>query len=262
MTSGEIYACASPFVAQLIATRMDGDKWLRLGTGSGFLVGGHLVTCAHNLATIPGYEIHSLFHKGNWMQEGTLTGFHYNKPLESLKAHSEEHYYDYAVLEGVVGQPSLGLQFSDRPPQPGEPVCSLGYAFDNPTLLMHQGIIASVEKSGVATMLTLDMSVNPGNSGGPLISLVDGKVLGVVVRKATGLENAFDDLIATMKQNVSVLQSAAGGVAVGGIDPNAAFAAIQTQILSVSRQIQRSAMVGIGFAIHIDPLRGEAVFAH
>jgi S1-C subfamily serine protease len=238
---------------------MEAGQWLQLGTGSGFLVDGLLVTCAHNIRSQAPNEVTALFPKGNW-QDPTHAGVHYYKPLDHMKAHSSEHSFDYAVLECVIGRPGLGLSFSDRLCEPGEPVCSLGYAFDGSTLIMHQGIVASVEKSGVATMLTLDMSVNPGNSGGPLISLIDGKVVGVVVRKATGLDKAFDQLTETMQSNIDVLAASGGGVQIGGIDAMAAFTAIQTQMLKVAKQIQRSAMVGIGYAIFIDPLRNEPVF--
>lgn len=142
----------------------------------------------------------------------------------------------------------------------GEPVCALGFPFGEPHLTIHQGIISAIYKSGPATLLKLDMSINASNSGGPLISMKDGRVVGVIARKATGLlKQAFDELIESFRRNIEVFESASG-VSIMGIDPMEGLIVSQRQMEMVSKQIERSANVGIGYAIWIDPLRNEKVF--
>jgi hypothetical protein len=176
-----------------------------------------------------------------------------------LLGFSAEQSFDYAIVEPPAGvQLGPDLQFTAELPIPGHSVCALGYPFEDPHLTIHQGLVSAVYASGVATMLKLDMSVNPSNSGGPLLSLETGRVLGVVARKATGLTQAFAQLMQSYQDNINALQSAQGMIALGSIDPIAALIAGQHQMRSVSVEIQRSANVGIGYAIWCDPLASEA----
>ena len=239
-----IYSNWSNSIANLIAVKNDA----RVGSGSGFLVNGKLVTCAHVVAIPAGVSLFVEFQNPSGNGECDM----------QFLGHSSEHSYDYAILE-VPHLVNLGpsLELTDRIPVPGEPVCALGYPFDDPQLTIHQGIISAVYKSGVATMLKLDMSVNASNSGGPLISMLDGKVVGVVARKATGLTAAFDDLIKSFEANAQVLEKGSGGVFIAGISPNAMLAQTQRQMKHVSEQIKRSANVGIGYAISVDKLFQE-----
>lgn len=87
--------------------------------------------------------------------------------------------------------------------------------------------------------------------------MLDGKVVGVVARKATGLTAAFDDLITSFEKNAQLLESRSGGVFIAGISPNAMLAQTQRQMKDVSEQIKRSANVGIGYAISVDALFRE-----
>ena len=88
--------------------------------------------------------------------------------------------------------------------------------------------------------------------------MIDGQVVGVVARKATGLTQAFDQLIQSFEQNATVLEAASGGVVMSGIDPLKVLALTQQQMQMVSAQLERSANVGIGYAIWVDPMRHEA----
>ena len=45
-----------------------------------------------------------------------------------------------------------------------------------------------------------------------------------------------------------------------GIDPLEFFRITQTQMKGVSQQMHRSAQVGIGWAVYVDPLRSESAF--
>jgi hypothetical protein len=108
-------------------------------------------------------------------------------------------------------------------------------------------------------MLKLDMSVNPSNSGGPLIDLNSGRVSGVVARKSTGLSSAFEELRDSFDANLKALKEA-GGIAMSGIDPFEVMRATQYQMKAVAIELERSAQVGIGWAVYVDPLRAENAF--
>jgi S1-C subfamily serine protease len=109
-------------------------------------------------------------------------------------------------------------------------------------------------KAGVR-YVQIDGSVNHGNSGGPLIDITDGKVLGIVTRKATGLTKDFEGLDKVLQSNIDLLNRSSGSVFLSGIDPIAATRMIQEQLRVVARNIGRSANVGIGFAYHISEVR-------
>lgn len=247
----DVYEASRHSVANIIAI----SAGQRVGSGTGFVVNDHMVTCAHVMKVPAGLGVEIRFeHPAN----GAAQVWNYGKPFP-FRGFSDEHSFDFAILDvpaGVVCGPSLEL--AERLPTPGEPVCALGYPFEDPHLTIHQGIVSAVYRSGPATILKLNMSVNPSNSGGPLISLVDGKVVGVVARKATGLTQAFNQLIQSFEQNTKVLEAASGGVMLAGIDPLNVLAVTQRQMQMVSAQLERSANVGIGYAIWVDPLRHEA----
>lgn len=252
LTPAEIFRESSQWTVRLVAA--DVNKSV-LGAGSGFISRGRIVTCGHNISkpTISMIEV---------MLIGTIWGENRFLGLDikdRILGFSDENSYDFAILDFINEREKFpGLELSDRIPEVGEPVVSLGFPLDDENLTLHQGVVAAVHKSGPATMLKLDMSVNAGNSGGPLISLIDGRVVGVVVRKATGLTKAFDQFFSVIDQNIALLsQPNMGGVSISGIDPIKVTLAQQQQLKDLAAQIQRSANVGIGYAIYVDPLRNE-----
>ncbi|MFN0045928.1 MAG: serine protease [Sphingorhabdus sp.] len=253
LTEKEIYIASRHSVANIIAK--SGKQ--RFGSGTGFIVNGHLVSCAHVVKVPSGLDVEVRF---EYPDTSATQSWTYSTNLP-FKGFSDENSHDFAIL-GVPSFVKLGpsLEFSEQLPVPGDKVCSLGYPFEDPNLTIHQGIVSAVYRSGPATILKLDMSVNPSNSGGPLISMADGKVVGIVARKATGLTKAFDSLIQSFNKNMKVLEAASGSVTLSGIDPLQVLAITQQQMQSVSEEIKRSANVGIGYAIWVDPLRHEAAF--
>lgn len=96
--------------------------------------------------------------------------------------------------------------------------------------------------------------MNHGNSGGPLIDVLTNEVIGIVTRKMTGLSRSFAQLQQALQQNVAILQAAAGGVRISGIDPIVALQSTQNQIAVISKEIERSANVGVGYAYEMDKI--------
>jgi hypothetical protein len=97
----------------------------------------------------------------------------------------------------------------------------------------------------------------PGNSGGPLIDVRTGAVIGIVTRKATGLTKLFGELRAAIDQNIAVGQRGVGMMSMSGFDPAQAFVAGQNQIIATLNEIERQANVGIGYAISSEHLLSE-----
>jgi hypothetical protein len=72
-------------------------------------------------------------------------------------------------------KPCQPLALADEPlrPQPGERVVALGYPLGQP-LSITSGLVSNVRSKALLT----DVSLNPGNSGGPILRL-DGKVIAI-----------------------------------------------------------------------------------
>ncbi len=170
MKPSDIYKNAAPSVANIVI-KQNGQ---RVSSGTGFLVNNHLVTCAHVIDVPNNCQIDVIFEKAQSPQASSWSFS--NRSALSLKGYSAEHSYDYAIVEppaGVTLGPSL--KFAKAVPDIGTEVCGLGYPFDDPHLTISAGLLSARFQSGPATMLKLDMSVNPSNSGGPFRPLGHGR---------------------------------------------------------------------------------------
>ena len=139
----------------------------------------------------------------------------------------------------------------------GQKVCIFGYPFGKENLSMNQGIISSIyEKCGVK-IFQIDGIVNNGNSGGPLIDVATGKVIGIVSRKEDGLNELFKELKKNIVQNHKILKEAIDGgcsIAIGNVDlAKAQFVAFD-DTLKIIDHIERSANVGIGYAFSVNKI--------
>ncbi len=223
-----------------------------VASGSGFIVGNKIVTCGHVYLDLPQNSHVEISFSGKQT-------FIIPKSVidSSVKALSDHNGYDYCVLELAIDlSNNYQFEFCSRDAKIGETVLALGFPFGQTHLSIHKGIISASYKSGVAGMLQLDMSVNPANSGGPLIN-EDGEVIAVICRKATGLTSMFEQLQHSSDANQRLLTAASGRMFISGIDPLALGAAIQRQMEQISKEISRSANVGIGYAISVNELRNE-----
>ncbi|ELZ03751.1 S1C family serine protease [Natrialba aegyptia] len=144
------------------------------GLGSGFVVDDHVITNAHVVGEASDVELQ--FRDEQW-RTGSVVG---------ADPHS-----DIAVIE-VDDFPDIvnGLSFADDDPVIGQEVLALG----NPLGLdasVSQGLVSGIDRSlpsptgfAIPAAIQTDAPVNPGNSGGPLVTL-DGDVLGIVFAGAS-----------------------------------------------------------------------------
>jgi hypothetical protein len=170
----------------------------------------------------------------------------------------EEH--DVVFLR--LNEPEFGgrylFQFGDSDQlRVGDEVGFLGFPFQTPHLTCHIGVVSSLHRSGRVPVIQIDGSVNGGNSGGPLIELSQGRVVGVVSRAEVGfLADQFDELIRTLVGNIEFLGRGRGGRGlVGGVDPVQGLLASQAAMLQIATNLRRSANVGIGYAFSANYIR-------
>jgi S1-C subfamily serine protease len=227
----------------------------RLGSGTGFFVANMLITNHHIALGIPtGAQLAVRFH--DTPPAHADYSFSADQIQNAVCGTSDDSAYDYAILDlpDLLQYNPYQFKFAAHDPKVGQSVALLGYPLDQWHLTCHAGIVSAIYPSGEATMLQFDASVEPSNSGGPLFDET-GDVLGIVTRRVTGLTNAFDDLLKSFDEAISVLSGTNFFTTT-----SRAMVSIQQEMKEVARQLQRSASVGTGFAIACDEIKKENIW--
>lgn len=237
----------------------------RVASGTGFMVEGLLVTNYHVAYSPPRDSvvvIRTIHNSPNILDGISMTNYDF---LQRTKTASDERNYDYIVLD----IPKLSEQklynfklsnYSDLRKQIGDDIFFLGYPFEHLNLVCHSGIISSFYRSINIDIIQVDASVNPSNSGGPLIDPKTGKVIGIITRKATGLTQGFESFRSILKENIEILSKSQGGILIQGIDPTQGLIVSQNQMLNMTYELERSANVGIGYAFSVKELINDYFF--
>lgn len=167
-TIKQLYERTIPSVVSVYVTD-DGRTGGRGGAGSGFVYDGeHVVTNQHVVGDTDYVELR--FHDGEW-RTGAVVG--------------TDRYTDLAVVHvSNLPDDATPLPVADSNPEPGERVAAIG----NPMGLdgtITVGYVSGTNRSNptgtgftIPETIQTDAAVNPGNSGGPLLTL-DGTVVGV-----------------------------------------------------------------------------------
>lgn len=168
-TSSDFSGIIENVIKSVITVRTD------VSQGSGFVIaeGGYIVTNAH-------------------VMEGAkaATIVTYDGQIHKVSIIGQDSKMDIALLKiGETNYKPLTLENSNNV-QVGEKVIAIG----NPLGLqfsVSEGIISAVNRrgtNGLNNYIQTDASLNPGNSGGPLID-VNGRVVGINNFKISGSEN-------------------------------------------------------------------------
>lgn len=175
------------YVCMTRASTVEGNS----STGTATLVGadGLLLTCAHVLT---GPQLKLEFSTGPWagVYEGEILFLNTARDVALVRA------------KGLSNQHWANVRFA--PATQGEPIVAIG----NPGMDvggknlggMSQGIVSSARlERNDSLYLSADISVASGSSGGPLFSLKDGAIVGVVQLVATspGFPQASGQVAAT-----------------------------------------------------------------
>lgn len=233
----------------------------RVGSGSGFMSRGFLITNYHVFLGPSNSTVVLAWQPDQDPSSRTEIKMGYAKFEASLVSASDENDYDFAILNITELQQHDYHEFDLIPPDGkhiGEQIVILGFPLEHRNLVCHLGTISSFYHSGSVHIIQLDASVNQSNSGGPLLDSETGQVIGIITRKGTGLSRLFDELLAVFDQNVTALNAAKGMMSMSGVDPIVAIIAGQLQMKQLANEIQRSANVGIGYAFSVEHILTDA----
>jgi serine protease Do len=170
----------------LIQTAGDVDEG---GQGTGFVHDGRLLTNQHITRGAGSVDVQ--FSRNDWAEASVI---------------GEDVYADLAVLE-VPELPDYAsdLAFVGETPRVGTEVVALGNPFGL-AASVSSGIVSGVNRSiqsptgvSIPDGIQTDAAVNPGNSGGPLVTL-DGEVAGVI--SAGGGDNIAFAISAALARRV------------------------------------------------------------
>jgi len=137
--------------------------------GTGFLIGPRLVATVEHV--VAGATSISLVRDGKTLAFGTVIG---DDPVR-----------DVALVQADARLSGYVFQFASAAPALGDSVAALGFPLGLP-LSVNQGSVSGTGRTipidGVnrRELIQTDAAVNPGNSGGPLLSLDSGRVDGLV----------------------------------------------------------------------------------
>jgi S1-C subfamily serine protease len=194
--SESVYADVYRAVADAVVSIRVYSGTARGGQGSGFLIDDeHIVTNEHVVAG--GDEYYVRFADTGW-RSATVVG--------------ADVYSDLAVLRVGATPDVTPLSFVETEPTVGTEVVAIGNPFGL-SGSVSAGIVSGVDRTlqsannfSIADAVQTDAPVNPGNSGGPLVTL-DGDVVGVI--NSGGGDNVAFAISAPLTQRVvpSLIQS-------------------------------------------------------
>jgi S1-C subfamily serine protease len=218
-TFAQVFAAESSGVV-----RVDVTGCGQAGVGTGFLVGPNLVaTAAH---VVEGSAQVTLL-SGQTTSLGEVVG------LDTIS--------DVALVRAMSPLDGYEFHLGGHSPAVGTPVAAIGFPEGQP-LALTEGAVSAVNRSvqspdGVTRsgLIQTDAALNPGNSGGPLVT-PDGTVVGIVegglstaqgIGYATGAEIARPLLSGWIHSPHPVSLSSCGFSGSEGADSQAALALVQ-----------------------------------
>lgn len=169
-------------------------------TGAGFLVDstrGWVLTNAHVVGHSPS-EVTVAFAGGMF------------RPARKIYVDS---FTDVAVLEVSAAdrRHAVALIDCDRVPEVGEPVGAFGHPLGMP-FTGSRGIVSGRTDQFLNDFLQIDATVDHGNSGGPVIALRGGRVVGIATAGAGGSKADRLNLATPMKDVCRILELLRNGV--------------------------------------------------
>jgi S1-C subfamily serine protease len=149
--------------------RMQVSGCTESGIGTGFLLGPRLIATVDHV--VDGMTSIRLLKNGRSVGLGTVIG--------------EDPARDIALVRSDHAIKGFHFTLAGRLPRLGEDVVAIGFPLGlplTPTRGVVTGLHRAVPFAGILRrrLLQTDAAVNPGNSGGPLLSLETGEVVGLV----------------------------------------------------------------------------------
>ena len=166
---------AQPSFTRLVAAdesgivRIEGTSCEGTDTGTGFLIGPRLVATVDHVT------------RGN----SQLVLKQHGKIVATGKVIGDDEARDVALVETSAPLSGHVFKLASRAPEVGQNVAALGFPLGLP-LTVTKGSVSGLDRTvpidGTERhrLVQTDAAVNPGNSGGPLISTESGEVVGLV----------------------------------------------------------------------------------
>ena len=244
-----------------IVSRIENDKFVILGTGFFIAEEGQIATCDHVVSQMT--EIYVM--KSSDLEKASLLGYistkeglpQLNLPVYQIKNNNAfikaqliDRLPDTDIAVLKINQKSgsyLKIGKYDSVEE-GNDLIFLGFPFGVNRVIAHKGMVSYKGKFNISSnpgdklmeALQIDGIVNRGNSGGPLISLDQNKVVGII--KAT------HGNIGPYLRGINEGKIRTEGIGLGQID----FGLFARE---VSSAIDRHIQMGIGYAISINYLK-------
>lgn len=205
--------------------------------GTAFVVdsGGIVATARHVTDLPPGTPLYVLPWNRDQLKLKTDV-------LNVLKQDTE---HDLAIGRAVVADSLTPLPLADgQNLEDGDDALVLGFPFGNPSLTASRAMIAAhlemvLEGAKKPTkMIKIDAAVNKGNSGGPLIDVSSGVVVGIINAR----EGALSEQLRFASSTRNTADMCNGGVCV--------IATIRETISELDKYLH----VGMGYAVSVEYL--------
>ncbi len=231
----------------------------QVSNGSAFLVGNGLLTNSHVIRA-SNYDAVAIYFE-DAIQNPEIEPIRLSRDTidKAVVDESPTNDKDFALLQ--LEEPEFAnrhtFEFgSDADVEIGEQVLFLGFPFGMAQLTCHMGYVSSKHKRDGVRVLQIDGSVNGGNSGGPLLDLKTGRVIGIITRASTGyIAEQFDELIRALGKNIELLNGLGEVMQVGEFKATEIALASQVTMREIAMNLRRSSNVGIGYAYSIDHLK-------
>lgn len=137
----------------------------------------------------------------------------------------------------------------------GQEAVSLAYQSEYNNVSIKSAMVSSCFKNELGlSFIQYDGTVKPGSSGGPLIDIVSGTVLGITSVKEMSVVKNYKKLSNIIENNLALLKAEEGKWQINDIDPIQVLIANQNQIKHVAREFFKNSTVRIGFALDIGHL--------
>jgi len=231
----------------------------RVSSGSAFLVANGLLTNSHVIRASD-YDAVAIYFE-DAIRDSEIEPIRLSRDTidDAVVVESVENDKDFALLR--LEEPEFAnrhtFEFgSDVDVEIGEQVLFLAFPFGMAQLTSHMGYVSSKHELDGVRVLQIDGSVNGGNSGGPLLDLKTGRVIGIITRAVTGyIAEQFDELIHALGKNIEFLNGLGEVMQVGAFKATEIALASQVTMREIAKNLRRSANVGIGYAYSIDHVR-------
>jgi hypothetical protein len=242
-----VFFQSRPGICQLIYENQHGDK---VASGTGFIFRKRLVTCYH-VATAACDNGRTRIKFGAWDAKEHI--FTSEELASRLIGFSPRNKRDLAIYDASFypGYEEYSLDVPQVMPQlrPFQPVAVIGYPFGDSDAVGHRSVITRTFESDGIQRMQLEGSINVGNSGGPVLTLEEGGVVGVVVRKQPGLSEAFEVMRQRLLDQIRSLE--AQEMTGEGLVLKQSILEAQNALRVLSDEVLRSTNTGIGYAVSV-----------